>query len=75
VQVGDVVRNKNAHRFMNNSRGVFLGMVTFVDQRSGQWRDGGVVEEEYYLCAKVWWYGDPAPRTIQTNLIYVVESV
>lgn len=75
MQVGDVVRNRNAHPLMHNSRGVFLGMVTFVDQRSGKWKDGGMVEEEFYLCARVLWYGESKPRTIQTNLIYVEESV
>ena len=73
MKVGDVVRNRNAHRLMHNSRGVFLGMVWSVDQRD-RWKVGGMVEEEYYLCAKVLWYGESKPRTIQTNLIYVEES-
>jgi hypothetical protein len=73
MQVGDIVRNRNAHPSMHSSRGVFLGMVWSVDQRD-RWKVGGVVEEEYYLCARVLWYGESKPRTIQTNLIYVEES-
>ena len=73
MKVGDIVRNRNAHRLMNSSRGVFLGMVTFVDQRSGRWRDGGMVEEEFYLCAKVLWYGESKPRTIQPDLLEVLK--
>jgi hypothetical protein len=70
MKPGDVVRNRNAHKSMNNSRGVFLGMVTYVDQHYPR-HVGGVVEEEFYICAKVLWYGESKPRTIQTNLIHV----
>jgi len=70
VKVGDPVRNRNAHPSLLSSRGVFLGMVTFVDHRD-RWKVGGVTEEEFYICAKVLWYGESKPRTIQTNLIYV----
>jgi len=74
MKPGDVVRNRSAHKSMNNSRGVFLGMVTFVDHRDryrDRWKVGGVTEEEFYICAKVLWYGESKPRTIQTDLIYV----
>lgn len=74
MKPGDVVRNKNAHPSMNGSRGVFLGMVWSVDRRDRH-AIGGMIEEEYYLCAKVLWYGESKPRTIQTNLIKVVDNV
>jgi hypothetical protein len=70
MKVGDVVRNRNAHRLMNNSRGVFLGLRTFVNQNEGAWKVGGSTEEEFYVCAMVLWYGESKPRTIQTSLIY-----
>ena len=75
MKPGDVVRNKNAHRFMNNSRGVFLGMRTFVNQNEGAWKVGGIKEEEFYVCAMVLWFGDTKPRSIQTNLIEVINNV
>ena len=75
MKVGDVVRNKNAHRFMNNSRGVFLGLRTFVNQDEDAWKVGGVKEEEFYVCAMVWWYGDSKPRSIQTSLLEVISNV
>jgi hypothetical protein len=61
MKPGDLVRNKNAHRTMNCSRGVFLGMRTF---------DGGV-----YTCAMVLWFGDGKPASIQTNLLEVISNV
>jgi hypothetical protein len=70
MQVGDVVRNRNAHPSMHNSRGVFLGMVTKTDDRD-RWKIGGIVEEEFYLCAKVWWYGDRKPSEILPRFICV----
>ena len=75
MKVGDVVRNRNAHPSMNNSRGVFLGMRTFVNQYEGSWKVGGTKEEEFYVCAMVLWFGDTKPRSIQTDLIEVISNV
>ena len=63
MKPGDLVRNKNAHRMMNCSRGVFLGMRTF-DQDTNP-----------YTCTMVLWFGDGKPATIQTNLIEVISNV
>ena len=64
MKPGDLVRNKNAHRMMNCSRGVFLGMRTFSGGRANP-----------YTCAMVLWFGDGKPATIQTNLIEVISNV
>jgi len=64
VKPGDLVRNKNAHRMMNCSRGVFLGMRTF-----------DMTMAAPYTCAMVLWFGDGKPATIQTNLIEVISNV
>ena len=64
MKPGDLVRNKNAHRMMNCSRGVFLGMRTFDMNRDSP-----------YTCAMVLWFGDGKPATIQTDLIEVISNV
>lgn len=74
MKAGDMVRNKNAHPSMYNSRGVFLGMRMFKDHRERPWKVGGIVEENFYMCAVVLWYGDTQTRTIQTDLIEVVNE-
>ena len=62
MQVGDLVRNKNAHPSMNESLGVFLGMRTFDDFANP------------YTCAMVLWFGGRL-SSIQTNLIEVINNV
>lgn len=62
MQVGDLVRNKNAHPSTNESLGVFLGMRTF-DKDTNP-----------YTCAVVLWFGGRL-SPIQTNLIEVINNV
>lgn len=74
MQVGDVVRNKNAHPSFNSSRGVFLGWRTYVRKGARVWKVGGAKEEEFYVCALVAWFGGRV-STIQRDLIEVVDNV
>ena len=74
MKIGDVVKNRNGHRSLNSSYGVFLGLRTFVNQYERPWKVGGVTEEEFYICAEVAWYGGRT-SLIQTNLIEVVDNV
>ena len=73
MKIGDVVKNRNGHRSLNSSYGVFLGMRTFVNQSERPWKVGGAKEEEFYMCAKVAWYGGRV-SLIQTSLLEVVDG-
>lgn len=63
MKIGDLVRNKNAHRLTNESLGVFLGMRTFE----------GHYDAKSYTCALVAWFGGRT-SPIQTSLLEVVSG-
>jgi len=62
LQVGDLVRNKNAHPSMNASLGILVRWRTF-DEKSNP-----------YTCPEVFWF-DGRLGTIQASLIEVISNV
>jgi hypothetical protein len=61
MKPGDIVRNRNAHRSLNQSRGTFLRWVMC----------NGEYEDEFYMVAEVLWFGGRVSTILKRNIVEV----